>query len=664
MIFDELVLVNYGIYQGEHRIVLTPPSPDRPIVLFGGMNGAGKTTILDALQLVFHGKLARCSNRSQGSYEDFLAASINRHAAPDEGSRIEIRFHRQHEGADQVFRVSRSWRQQGAGVRESLDVYVGEEFDPLVSQSWPDYAEEFLPSRLANLFFFDGEKIEALADLDKAGELLKTAVHSLLGMDIVDRLNHDLGNLIGRKAKEAAPEDPEARRAEDLQQSLKTMESRAEQLFQDRTSAKTRLEQAAYRTQRLQQRLQNEGGDLFQQKDVIHAERKQAEESLQTLDETLRGFAADALPLLMVRESLTRLRDQSQAESEAQQVRALATLLVERDKAVISFAREIGIETDQRRRLVQFFKNDQRRRTTTRPEPYLGLSDDGRGLLGDLSATNGELEGRLEALLEDRRNTAHELVTLDRKLKAIPDEEAIRPLLEELAAASDQCHVLERELAQLEKEEATLRSEMERITSELGRLQRYLAEGLVKAGDAARIVRYSKRSQEILSAFRAIVVDRHIESIQRLVLECFTDLIRKHDLLGSITIDPKTFAVNLVSTDGTPLSPDRLSAGERQLLAVSLLWGLAKASNRPLPAVIDTPLGRLDSSHRKNLVERYFPQASHQVLLLSTDEEIRGEHLQALAPFIGHHYLLAYDERAKTTRVSIGYFDSEARHAA
>ena len=58
------------------------------------------------------------------------------------------------------------------------------------------------------------------------------------------------------------------------------------------------------------------------------------------------------------------------------------------------------------------------------------------------------------------------------------------------------------------------------------------------------------------------------------------------------------------------------------MLAIALLWGLAQASGQPLPVVIDTPLGRLDSSHRAHLIERYFPNASHQVLLLSTDTEI------------------------------------------
>jgi len=182
--------------------------------------------------------------------------------------------------------------------------------------------------------------------------------------------------------------------------------------------------------------------------------------------------------------------------------------------------------------------------------------------------------------------------------------------------------------------------------------------------DVARIKDHSVRAQEALNAFRQRVIERHIASIQNYVLESFRYLVRKKSLLSAVKIDPLTFSVELRSGDGKPMKPDRLSAGERQLLAVSLLWGLAKASRRPLPAIIDTPLGRLDSSHRKHLVERYFPRASHQVLLLSTDEEIRGKYLEAIRPSVGHSYLLEFDEAEQTSIVKPGYFTQENAHGS
>jgi DNA sulfur modification protein DndD len=87
-----------------------------------------------------------------------------------------------------------------------------------------------------------------------------------------------------------------------------------------------------------------------------------------------------------------------------------------------------------------------------------------------------------------------------------------------------------------------------------------------------------------------------------------------------------------------------------------MLWGLARASGRPVPTVIDTPLGRLDSDHRTNLVERYFPNASHQVLLLSTDEELVNGYLEKLTPFVARTYRLEHDEKSGQSTIREGYF--------
>jgi DNA sulfur modification protein DndD len=126
--------------------------------------------------------------------------------------------------------------------------------------------------------------------------------------------------------------------------------------------------------------------------------------------------------------------------------------------------------------------------------------------------------------------------------------------------------------------------------------------------------------------------------------------------VSELRIDPERFIVELRNADGKIIGADRLSAGERQLLAVSLLWGLARVSGRPVPVVTDTPLGRLDASHRTHLVERYFPQASHQMLLLSTDKEIDREYYDRLKPWIGHSYRLEFNEKSGSTQIQPGYF--------
>ena len=133
-------------------------------------------------------------------------------------------------------------------------------------------------------------------------------------------------------------------------------------------------------------------------------------------------------------------------------------------------------------------------------------------------------------------------------------------------------------------------------------------------------------------------------------------------MVANLLIDPSTFSLTLKNRSGHVIPPDWLSAGERQLLVVSILWGLARASGKALPVIVDTPVGRLDSTHRGNLVRHYFPHASHQVVLLSTDEEIVGATLRNLGSSIAQKYRLVFHEKTESTIIEPGYF-MEQEHA-
>ena len=211
----------------------------------------------------------------------------------------------------------------------------------------------------------------------------------------------------------------------------------------------------------------------------------------------------------------------------------------------------------------------------------------------------------------------------------------------------------------LGEEAARIGRDIERQEKILGGLLEADAKHQERRDDRDRILRYSRQVRGTLEAFRREIVKRHLSRIERLVLDSYQQLLRKTSLVTQLSIDPHTFSLELHIRPGAPLRAENLSAGERQLLGIALLWGLAKASGRPLPTAIDTPLGRLDTSHRTHFVERYLPFSSHQTLVFSTDEEIVGGYLERLRPWIGRTYRLQYDDRAGLTRVVPGYFGTE-----
>jgi DNA sulfur modification protein DndD len=193
VLLTSLTLHNFGAYRGRNVIDLTPPAPEKPIVLFGGLNGAGKTTILDALQLVLYGRRARCSGRGSLGYPEFLKRCINRTVPERDGAGLELQFTATHSEQSRQFHVHRSWGASGSGrIRERLTV-MGDGLDTtFLSERWDEIVEEMLPLDISSLFFFDGEKIEALADPQRAGKVIGTAIETLLGVNLLDRLGSDL----------------------------------------------------------------------------------------------------------------------------------------------------------------------------------------------------------------------------------------------------------------------------------------------------------------------------------------------------------------------------------------------------------------------------------------------------------------------------------------
>ncbi|MYG62386.1 MAG: hypothetical protein F4070_06030 [Acidimicrobiales bacterium] len=188
-----------------------------------------------------------------------------------------------------------------------------------------------------------------------------------------------------------------------------------------------------------------------------------------------------------------------------------------------------------------------------------------------------------------------------------------------------------------------------------------LAHEILDAGaadaNAARIAREVTAADEVLTEFADHMIRKHLGRITDAINSSLRDLLRKDGLVYGVSIDPSDLSVTLLDECDQLLDAKRLSAGERQIMATAVLWGLSQCTGMTLPTVIDSPVGRLDRSHRTNLVDHYFPEASRQVVLLSTDQEIVGEHLTRLLPYIGAQYRLDFDETEGSTSVAEGYFD-------
>ena len=659
MILDSITLHDFGVYAGHQQVDLTPPSPDRPIVLVGGLNGGGKTTLLDALQLVLFGELAHTSNRGSVPYTEYLDRSIHRNSVYGEAS-LSLSFRHPAEDSETRYEIRRAWRRTKRGVKESFSATRNEVPDHLSSSNWAAQVQTFMPAGIAHLFLFDGEQIEAYADPEKTSELIESAILNLLGLNIVDQLDRDL-KIFERRKRAEDKDGPESTRIRHAEEEVERARRRLEEQRRRGAELNTRISQKQQESDRLEHEFRAAGGPLYERRTELEASRQQVQSELFELEARLREHAAGALPLLLVKPLLDEVAPLASGEQVARREAMVLGALEDRDTSILSLLRDHEVTGDMVS-LVDSFLSDDRSARKRRSESaeHLGLPDE---LPAKLEALLGsilpEVVVAADATLCRHGKHKDAAASIEEQLAHIPDEDFIAPLVEGRKRLEDELAELQKQKERNSIEVESAVGELERFEKTLADLQQADANARLGRHEKARIVSHSVKARNTLKEFRRRVIARNVEQIEHLVLESFQQLLRKTSLVSRIAIDPETFALSLFAPDGGRLDPRRLSAGERQLLAVATLWGLGKASGRALPTAIDTPLGRLDGTHREHLVERYFPNASHQVLLLSTDEEITQPHLRTLEPWIGHRYRLDYDDSTGSTTITKGYFELE-----
>jgi DNA sulfur modification protein DndD len=657
MIFESLVLHNFGLYQGRQEIDLRPTGPANPIILFGGLNGSGKTTLLDALQLALYGKLANITSKQGKPYREFLRDCINTGTPDTEGASVELEFlHRAH-GTTSRYRVCRTWAQNGRSVKENLTVVRNGHRDELLTEEWPQHIDGIIPCDIAHLFFFDGEKIAEIAEASSTQTFLSTAVRSLLGLDAITQLRRDLEVIVRKQGGKVKNEQAQQRIATEEAQ-LEQVEKEHRTLLADCAALRNGVEQIKKRLAIASDKFRLAGGAVFEERARLATRLQERQDTLRDLESRMRAFSEGCGPLGLLMPMLEAIRVQANKEQDVQRSKLSLDIMRARDSKIIEFARNLALPTHLVDELGDFLHSDLRtqEQEIRRLRTYLSLRLKAYDSLTHLVASLPKILEDAAQQIERWKSLVAEIDETERALHSVPPEEAVSGLVRDVEEARQ---ALTREEAQwrlLEEKRQEVANAVEAKKRKLITTIEIAVDEEVKHERSRRLVLRSQRAHSILDEFSRRLLQSHVTRLETLILDSLHQLLRKSRLVTAISIAPDSFEMTLRDACGEPLPLDRLSAGERQLLAVAMLWGLARASGRPVPCVIDTPLGRLDSTHRDNLIKNYFPRASHQVLLLSTDQEIDASRLSQMRNNVGRSYHLDYDDKDRVTTVKEGYF--------
>lgn len=646
----ELTLTNFGVYKGKNILPLAPRSEHTNIVLVGGLNGRGKTTVLDAVQIALYGVRATLvTNRRE--YEDLLRSKFSRTASTVEEFSLSLRFELIRDGVPTIFEIKRSWDLDSEPLRETVSISRDGALDQGLTEHSNDFIEEVLPIEISGLFLFDGEKIESLADPSRASKIILTAVNALLGTGLISRLQSDLRVLERRKLSEATLTELDSSLISN-EEELSNLESKNSTLALEIASLQNDLDRQRIIVEEFDRRFEREGGTFFEGRRSLEEERRTLDRSILEVDSSLREVASGTLPLLLVEDLLDSIKNSDSLEHQLSRLetRQLTTKMVE------ALVQGGVLETSSSDSATDLMTSA----LTQMAEGALGsvsVSSHSISLAGDLCAASTEARRELDRLLQERESLSLTQDLLDRKLMAVPSESAIKEVFESRALSHAQLAQIEARHQLLAEQKQAVQTQIDNLAVAIEAARRKQALSDVANLDLARILQSSEKARDALEQWRSHIHGRNVHRIESEILTAYQTLIGKTSLVSELHLDPQTCEPSIRTSAGEKVFIQGLSAGERQLFAVATLWGLARVAGRELPTIIDTPLGRLDSVHRFSMVDDYFPKAAKQVILLSTDEEIDEALLAQLRPHLSHTVELRFNDKSDSSGVHVdSYF--------
>ncbi len=636
--FRERQTIDFGVSTG------------KPVILVKALNGSGKTTLLTALQIGLYGQKALPSLK-RTEYEQLLLSLQRRDAQGH--SIVEIGVVVEVSGARRQLTVRREWPAKADGLQENISVFEDGSFDFDFSQTWNEFIESILPAELVQLFLFDGEKIEALANPERLPDLLKRATEVFLGIGGIEALGNDLKALERRATlkNKNTSEEFEAARANvaTWDSQAKELEARVQRLIQEQASARNVADQAQNALDRYTAEAQRKGLVAYEQAAAIRNAVDVARKSVDVARADLADAMSDPiLPLAWLAPLWPSYVDAWERDQHARHSKLLGQEFKKRDERVLSV-----LPASLSKSAIDALRNA----LAQDLKAYSANRDKGGPRLRDAAPKDAERQ-----LTSSRNQIRRELDTLkaaqvqldraEQHIGEIPAEEQISDILSVLSERSKVTAAAEAQLAALTQQLEEMQSNLAHVRIRLNAAQERLGTEFRDRSMEAKSLEASARTRKVLTVFKDRLLASKAQWLSDMITSEFRNLLRKRNLIASVVVDPTTYQVSIKDSKQQELPMDRLSAGERQLLAISVLSALIKERKGRFPVVVDTPLARLDQQHRSAMIKRFFATVSHQVVVLSTDQEVDGSAYDALKPFTNAEYLLDFDDGEGRTTVN------------
>lgn len=708
MKIDKIALYNFSSFEGFNEFDFSIEDDSKNIILIGGKNGAGKTSLFSAIKIALYGPLAfgylGANPRYISKIKDFINSRTFQTDKVESWVRVTISLMVEREIKE--YEVTRGWAYDSQRLAEKYCVKLdGKLLDEQELSYFQNYLQSLIPPDLFELFLFDGEAVGSIFSTSVYNSYIKNAVYTLCGLDIYEIIRKYTHGYAGK----ASTED-EKKILDEYERLKEAVDDTAElkgKISAEIDREKEELSQLDTELLELETAFKKAGGISAAERERMVQEYEKAERVKNESAAGMKSFMEGIMPFYIVRDFNDKISAQLECEEKGEIFHYIREKL-NREEILAALKADVSDRAVDTllNMLLEKFKPEG---FSEEAVPVYSLSREEQGRVNAMISTlrNFDAEGLIRSIRQ-KQQASDTAMRINRIFKnAMADEDAAV-----FAEKENQILKKKGELNQKIYEKTTA---LEQISDRLEILEKQKERTWQRVKENVRNRHVFELSNGLTNMMDALLVSKTAEikkNLENLIIDNLQRIYRKNNLITHIEIDDsfqfnlyqdavytaeqllhlmknlgkqsvaeavgkkgqeilfKKYEVNTLSslqkmlmlnTDDTfelyqKIDLNRLSKGERQIFILSLYWAIIELSGQDIPFIIDTPYARIDANHRKEISEKFFPNISKQVVILSTDEEINEEYYRIIKPYVAREYLLMNDENQNRTSVEERYF--------
>lgn len=720
MKINRLTICNISSYEGESSFDFTVSDSSKNIILVGGKNGAGKSSLFLAMKLALYGPLAFNYQGVNPKYISRIKELINHNTYTKSEvkayAELEISMFEEREYVN--YKINRVWELVNKKLQET--VYVYKEGDLLNSEQlifFQEYLNTILPVNLFDLYFFDGEKIEEMFEGVKYKNFVKKSLLTLYSVDVFEVLRKYFDNYVGRTKgdEELEKAQEEFRNIVDI---LENKDTEVNFIVEEMKNIQNSIDNAESRLKDIEEAFHRAGGLTEKEKEHISHELLRFEKVKNENNMKVKSFAEDLLPFIICGDYADSIRIQLDCELEVKRYQMVKNEITPEFTKGILF--DSIVESNNDNKLIEDineFSDIVYRKIAEQLRPQNSadakivhdLSSEQRDrVITTINRVSDFKKNEVLTNIKTKQNALNKTIALNKKLRKSLNETDVISFMKEI-------NEKENNIAELKRNHTYKEELYEKCKDDILLLEqeKVKIKGTLKSKTQQNnIYDLSEKLSHVMNTMVQEVSRSKFNELEEAFLIIFKKIMRKDNIVDYIKIDDD-FKLNLyqeqsyrmseismlISNLGYEKMVDRiggkgikvllkcfsvdnhndlkakiekneeeiiplykkiglgqLSKGEKQIFTLSLYWAMIKIANHEIPFIIDTPYARIDAQHREHITKEFFTTISKQVIILSTDEEINEHYYEVMKSSIAHEYLLVNDKDENKTTVKEGYF--------